>query len=155
MLNSFRPVAKALIAFLTPGAVAIGAAMQAGTPGGTTITAEEIVGALIACILTGGAVWLVPNTDPKGERQEQSVQPPDVEHAPEVAQARESAPEGSTLSGEEFEAAVRAAVELDRLDRAVGFSPHGYVSGVRKRKGRHDDVGDGDEYSTQGYVSGV
>ena len=71
-----KPYAKALVGFLAPGAVAVAAAVTEASHGGSTVTGAEWLGALAACFVTAGAVWAVPNTDPRGVRQAESVQPP-------------------------------------------------------------------------------
>ena len=51
---------KALIGFVTPGAVLITAAVTEGSPGGTTITQAEWITAVCAMVITGGAVAAGP-----------------------------------------------------------------------------------------------
>jgi len=41
------------------------------------VTAQEWTAVAIATLAALGIVWGVPNLDPRGQRQEQSVQPPD------------------------------------------------------------------------------
>jgi len=60
-LDKFRPFAKAAIGFVTPGVVALVAAVQDGSPGGSSVTGPEWVGIGAAMILTGGAVFATPN----------------------------------------------------------------------------------------------
>jgi hypothetical protein len=76
MLTKIQPYAKAVVAFITPGVVALVAAVQDASPGGSTITGPEWVGIGAACVLTGGAAFLVPNKDPQAAHQDESVQPP-------------------------------------------------------------------------------
>ena len=78
-LDSIRPYAKAIVGFVSPGVIALVAAVQDASPGGSAITGAEWVGIGAACVLTGSAVFMVPNTDPTAEHQDQSVQPPEVE----------------------------------------------------------------------------
>lgn len=60
-----RPVAKAVLGFLAPGAVVIGGAVSAESTGGAAITSGEWVTALTAMIITGAAVYSVPNSSPE------------------------------------------------------------------------------------------
>ena len=62
-MDRIRPYAKAVVAFVTPGVVALGAAFQEGSPGGTSVTSSEWVAVVAAMLVTGGAVFGVPNTD--------------------------------------------------------------------------------------------
>ena len=55
---------KALTGAVAPGAVLIGAAVTEGSQGGTTITQAEWVTAVVAVIVTGGAVWAAPANKP-------------------------------------------------------------------------------------------
>jgi len=75
-LDSIRPYAKAIVAFVTPGVTGLLAAVQDASPGGSSVTGPEWVGIAAACILTGGAVFSVPNRDPQAAHQNESVQPP-------------------------------------------------------------------------------
>ena len=52
---------KAIAAVLVPGLVVLGAALLAGSEGGSAVTAAEWVGIAIASLGTGGAVALVNN----------------------------------------------------------------------------------------------
>lgn len=60
-LDSLRPYAKAILGFIAPGAVVIGSAVTEASDGGTAITAAEWVTALVACVVTGAAVYAMPN----------------------------------------------------------------------------------------------
>lgn len=62
-LDSIRPYAKAVVGFVTPGVVALVAAVQDGSPGGQAVTPAEWIGIAAACVITGGAVFTIPNTD--------------------------------------------------------------------------------------------
>ena len=56
---------KAIIAFIVPEAVIIGSAVNGDSDGGSTITSAEWVTAIVAMIVTGGAVGFGPrNADP-------------------------------------------------------------------------------------------
>jgi hypothetical protein len=70
------PYWKAVVAFLTPGIIAFVGALQESSPGGSQVTGVEWGGILAAMFITGGAVYTVPNKDPEGKHQEESVQPP-------------------------------------------------------------------------------
>ena len=76
-LDNIAPYWKAVVGFVSPGVVALVAAVQDGSPGGSSITGPEWVGIAAACILTGSAVFAVPNKDPQADHQDESVQPPD------------------------------------------------------------------------------
>ena len=60
-IDALRPYAKAIVAFVAPGAVLIGNAVTERSPGGTAITADEWVVALVACVVASGMVYRVPN----------------------------------------------------------------------------------------------
>ena len=75
--NPVAPYFKALVGFVAPGAVVIGSAVVESSPAGQTITGGEWVTAVVACIVTGAAVYRTPNRDPEGEHQDEYVQPPD------------------------------------------------------------------------------
>jgi len=55
---------KAILGFLVPGAVIIGSSVTSGSDGGTTITTAEWVTAIVAMIVTGGAVGFGPANAP-------------------------------------------------------------------------------------------
>jgi hypothetical protein len=76
MLEKIAPYWKAVVGFVTPGVVALVAAVQDASPGGSTITGPEWVGIGAACILTGSVVYGVPNKDPRGTHQDESVMDP-------------------------------------------------------------------------------
>jgi hypothetical protein len=63
----FGPYLKAIVGFLTPGIVALVAAVQDGSPGGAHITTAELVGIIAACFITGATVFAVPNRKPYDE----------------------------------------------------------------------------------------
>jgi hypothetical protein len=60
-LDKIRPYQKAVLGFIAPGAVVIGSAVTEASDGGTAITAAEWVTAVVAMIVTGAAVYTVPN----------------------------------------------------------------------------------------------
>lgn len=75
-LDKIRPYAKAIVGFISPGVVALVAAVQDSSPAGGAVTGPEWVGIAAACIITGSVVFTVPNTDPHALHQDESVQPP-------------------------------------------------------------------------------
>ncbi len=76
-MSSIAPYLKTVFGFLTPGAVILGSAVTTMSDGGTNITQAEWVTALVACVVTGSLVFSIPNADPKGTHQDESVQPPE------------------------------------------------------------------------------
>jgi len=60
-MNALAPYFKALVAFIAPGAVVLTSAVQANSVGGELITSGEWVTAICATIITGAAVYAVPN----------------------------------------------------------------------------------------------
>lgn len=80
MLHSLSPYWKAILGFLAPGAVIIGSAVTEASDGGTAITTAEWVTAVVTMIVTGAAVYGVPNKDPLGQHQDESTQPPGGRH---------------------------------------------------------------------------
>jgi len=56
---------KAILGFIVPGAVIIGSAVTSNSDGGTTITSSEWVTAIVAMIVTGGAVAAKANAVPE------------------------------------------------------------------------------------------
>ena len=77
-LDKIKPYAKAVAAFLAPSVTALVQAVQESSQGGTAITGPEWIGILAAGLITGGAVYTIPNRDPLAEHQRESVQPPHV-----------------------------------------------------------------------------
>ena len=67
-MNHIAPYWKSVVGFIVPGAVVIGSAVQAGSDGGTIITGAEWVTAIVACVVTAGAVYGVPN-GPSGKHR--------------------------------------------------------------------------------------
>jgi len=52
---------KAVVGFVAPGAVVIGASVQDSSAGGSAITTAEWVTAVVACVVTAATVAAVPN----------------------------------------------------------------------------------------------
>lgn len=75
-MDKIKPYLKAVVAFVAPAAVTLTAAVQASSPGGEVVTGGEWITAACACFITAGAVYAVPNKDPRAEHQDESVQPP-------------------------------------------------------------------------------
>lgn len=63
---------KAIVGALVAGLGSLYQALDNGQA-----TAQEWVAVAIATLATFGTVWGVPNRDPEGRRQDESVQPPD------------------------------------------------------------------------------
>ena len=76
LLDALKPYATAVVAFIAPGATVAVASVQSGSEGGGTITSAEWVTIIATMIITAGAVYTVPNKDPKALHQSKSVQPP-------------------------------------------------------------------------------
>ena len=68
-----RRYAKAIFGFVVPLAGALLLALATGSPGGDNITQSELIGAVLTAIVTGGAVFAVPNKPPKGELRDPGV----------------------------------------------------------------------------------
>ena len=69
-MNALAPYFKAVVAFIAPGAVVLTSAVTEASVGGEVITSGEWVTAVCATIITGAAVYAVPNkpvTDGKHE----------------------------------------------------------------------------------------
>lgn len=84
-MNSISKYWKAIVGFITPGVVALVAAVQDGSPAGQAITTTEWVTIAAACIVTGGVVFTVPNktsTAPKGTEESPDADAVIVEEAP-------------------------------------------------------------------------
>jgi hypothetical protein len=74
MLDKIAPYWKAVVGFVVPGAGSLIQAMTDVSPGGSTITKNELIAAVLICIITSGAVYGVPNKDPDGIHGDESVQ---------------------------------------------------------------------------------
>lgn len=61
LLELVAPYYKAVTALIAPGAVIIGSAVLETSDGGTSITGAEWITAIVACIVSTGAVYAVPN----------------------------------------------------------------------------------------------
>lgn len=60
-MNALAPYFKAVVGFIAPGAVILTSAVQESSAGGELITSGEWVTAICATIITGAAVYAVPN----------------------------------------------------------------------------------------------
>ena len=67
----YKAVTGVLVAFLG----SLGTALLEDSAGGSSITASEWISAAVLGLVAGGAVFTVPNKDPEGEHQAESVQP--------------------------------------------------------------------------------
>lgn len=76
LIDFASPRWKAIVGFVAPGAVLIGSSVTEASACGEAITQGEWITAGVACVVTAAAVYRVPNQDAKGERQDESVQPP-------------------------------------------------------------------------------
>ena len=72
-MNAIQPYAKAVVGFLAPGLLILGNALVQGDPV-TWALAGKALGTALVTALT---VYAVPNRDPRGDRQDESVQPPE------------------------------------------------------------------------------
>jgi hypothetical protein len=61
VIEAVKPYLKSVTAFIAPGVVALVAAVQDASPGGSSVTGPEWIGIVAACILTSAAVYAVPN----------------------------------------------------------------------------------------------
>jgi len=61
-VNALAPYFKAVVAFIAPGAVILTSAVTESSARGELITSGEWVTAICATIITGAAVYAVPNT---------------------------------------------------------------------------------------------
>ena len=68
-MNALAPYFKALVAFIAPGAVILTSAVQSNSVGGELITSGEWVTAVCATIITGAAVYAVPNKSTDGAHE--------------------------------------------------------------------------------------
>lgn len=76
MLDKVAPYYKAVTAVVVPFLGSLGTALLEDSAGGGSITASEWIAAVVLGLVAGGAVFTVPNKDPEGEHQQESVQPP-------------------------------------------------------------------------------
>ena len=81
-MEAIAPYYKAVAAFVVPFLTAIIAALLETSDGGSKVMTNEWLTAIVAALLAGGVVFAVPNKDPEGEHQEESVQPPTPEINP-------------------------------------------------------------------------
>lgn len=58
---NIRECWKGVLGFVAPGAVLIGSAVLESSAGGDRITQAEWITAVVACVVTGSAVFSVPN----------------------------------------------------------------------------------------------
>lgn len=65
MFDKFKPFAKAVAGFVTPGVVAFAGAITDGSDGGSRVTNNEWSVIILAMLATGGAVFAVKNSAAK------------------------------------------------------------------------------------------
>lgn len=75
-MDKIAPYYKAVTALLVPFLTSVGAALMESSDGGTNITTNEWISAVVVGLIAGGAVFAIPNKDPLAEHQDESVQPP-------------------------------------------------------------------------------
>ena len=63
-MNSFAQHWKAILGFVVPGVVTLASAVAPSSGGGTRITSTEWITAMLACVLTSGAVYAKSNAAP-------------------------------------------------------------------------------------------
>ena len=71
-MGNWQEYWKGILGFLVPGAVIIGSAVTSGSDGGTTITSSEWITAIVAMVVTGGAVTAKANAMSKPAQPPQS-----------------------------------------------------------------------------------
>ena len=75
-MEKIAPYYKAVTGLLVPFLGSLGTALLSDSAGGSSITAGEWLSAIVIGLVAGGTVFAVPNKDPEGEHQDESVQPP-------------------------------------------------------------------------------
>ena len=73
-MNKISPYAKSLVAALVAG---LGSLYQALDGADQRVTTQEWIAVAMTTLAAIGAVFAVPNKDPEGTRQDESVQPPE------------------------------------------------------------------------------
>lgn len=63
-MNTVSRYWKAVVGFIAPGAVLVGAATLSESVGGDRITQSEWITALVACVVSASGVYAVRNTPP-------------------------------------------------------------------------------------------
>jgi hypothetical protein len=74
-MEKIAPYYKAFTAILVAFLGSLGTALLEDSAGGSSITSSEWISAVVLALAAGGAVFTVPNKDPEGTHQEESVQP--------------------------------------------------------------------------------
>jgi hypothetical protein len=77
-LEKVAPYYKAVTGFAVPFLGSVGFALTAGSEAGSAVTTGEWVQSVVLGLVGGGAVFSVPNKDPRAQHQAESVQPPGV-----------------------------------------------------------------------------
>ena len=70
VVDGLGHVAKAVVAFIAPGAIVLTSAVTEGSAGGEAITQGEWVTALCATVITAAGVYAIPN---KPTRKQQAA----------------------------------------------------------------------------------
>lgn len=73
VLDGAATAAKAIVAFIAPGAIVLTSAVTEGSAGGELITQGEWVTAACATVITAAGVYWTPNK-PTVKQQEQALQ---------------------------------------------------------------------------------
>lgn len=141
LIDQLRPIAKAIIGFITPGVAVLIYATTATSAGGEAITTNEWLLVLGACLGTGATVYAMPNKATKKRRPAATA---GLDHTIWDADGR--VVDGSIRArNQATEAAIRRIEQhLTALEqRIVKGAAEGVKEGIRKfEKGtRPDDEG--------------
>ncbi|MGV0109846.1 hypothetical protein [Arthrobacter sp. CP30] len=60
-MNKLAPYAKAVVAFIAPGATILTGAVLENSVGGTAVTQGELITAICATVITAAGVYAIPN----------------------------------------------------------------------------------------------
>lgn len=60
-MEAIAPYAKAVVAFIAPGAVVLTSAVTEASAGGTAVTSGEWITAACATVITAAGVYAIPN----------------------------------------------------------------------------------------------
>jgi hypothetical protein len=77
-LDKIAPYYKAATGLAVPFLGSIGFALTGASDAGSQVTTGEWVQAVVLGLVGGGAVFSIPNKDPRAQHQAESVQPPGV-----------------------------------------------------------------------------
>jgi hypothetical protein len=93
---------KAIVGFVAPGVVAIGSALTVNSDGGGNITQYEWVSALIACLVTGGFVYAIPNQPYVKREQDPAMEDPAPDPQPGLGHPENLQPPPATRGTERW-----------------------------------------------------